>query len=331
MATIIVTGVGGGVGQSIVKSLRGTGHRVIGLDGEPLATGLYAVDRGYTIPYAAHLEYIEVLLDISRREHGAILFPGLDAELLPLARAARQFREAGTQVVVSAPEIVELCDDKLATAQFLSQNGFFAPATQPLSLGGDGRLSFPLILKPRKGGARSQGVYLVHDRQELESRLPGLTLDNYVAQEHIEGDEYTCGTVSFAGKCYGTILMRRILRDGDTYKAFVVKDDALADYVRTVAEALQPHGPCNFQLRVRDGRPYIFECNARCSGTTYCRALAGFNEPVMIADYLLHGKKPSYDIRELSILRYWKELVVTNERIDLLKKRGFVDSDRTVL
>lgn len=109
--------------------------------------------------------------------------------------------------------------------------------------------------------------------------------------------------------------MRRILRDGDTYKAFVVRDPMLEAFVMDVANRLQPFGPCNFQLRVRDGVPYIFEFNGRCSGTTYCRALAGFNEPKMIADLILKRTPPSFQVRPITVLRYWKELVVENETV----------------
>ena len=45
--SILVTGVGGGVGQSIIKSLQGTQHTVIGVDSEALGTGLYAVAKAY--------------------------------------------------------------------------------------------------------------------------------------------------------------------------------------------------------------------------------------------------------------------------------------------
>ena len=52
MFNIAVTGVGGGVGQSILKSLENSGYNVIALDGEVLAAGLYASSKSYLIPYA---------------------------------------------------------------------------------------------------------------------------------------------------------------------------------------------------------------------------------------------------------------------------------------
>ena len=77
---------------------------------------------------------------------------------------------------------------------------------------------------------------------------------------------------------------------------------------------------------MKDDTPYVFEINARCSGTTAARALAGFNEPKMIADYLVHGIEPNYLIRNISILRYWKEIVVENKTLEELEQKKHITS-----
>jgi carbamoyl-phosphate synthase large subunit len=323
--TILVTGVGGGVGQSVIKSLAGSGYRIVGADAEPLAAGLYAVDRGYRLPYASDPAYADCLLDIAKREAAALVFPGLDAELGPLARAASRFVAEGVTPIVSREDVVAIADDKLETARFLSRAGLAAPATFPLAADVLERLSLPIVLKPRVGGARSRGVMVVRDRQELQAALIRIAEHPYVAQEHLDGTELTCSAVTLEGTVHGPIILRRTLRDGDTYKAFVVFDDRITAVVRQAATALQPFGACNFQLRLHHGEPTIFEINARCSGTTHCRTLAGFNEPRMIADYLVHGIPPQHAIRPVSILRYWNELVVDNESIDRLNDLGVVD------
>lgn len=331
MHKVLVTGIGGGVGQSIIKSLQNTEYIVIGADGEALGTGLFAVNRAYKVPYASDPDYIPRILDICKTEECDLIFLGLDAELPILASEASRIRASGTIPVVSSPGIVDIADDKLATYTFLSENGFPAPLTVPLTERVVTEMDFPFVLKPRRGGARSRGVYVVKNGRELAHWLTELPVDNYVAQEYLEGDEYTCGTLNFEGHCYGTIVMRRILRDGDTYKAFIVNDESLHAHVRAVAEVLRPFGPCNFQLRLSGGVPQIFEINARCSGTTFCRTLAGFNEPLMASDFLLKGKTPVYQIREIAVLRYWKELVVDYSRIEHLSCNGWLTGDGTKL
>lgn len=331
MIKVLVTGVGGGVGQSILKSFQDSQYLVVGVDGERLGTGLYAVTKAYTIPYAVDPSFVDKILDICTSEACSLIFPGMDAELPVLSQHMNVFKQKDIIPVVSSEEVINISDDKLATYQFLTNHGFYAPLTVDLSQRQINNLKFPLVLKPRRGGARSRGVHVVHNSKEFDIVLTTLNLDNYVAQEHIEGEEYTCGSVNFNGHCYGPIIMRRILRDGDTYKAFVVSNPPLENYIRTVAEELQPFGACNFQLRLKKDKPFVFEINARCSGTTYARTLAGFNEPVMVADYLLHGKIPTYEIRYISILRYWKELVVENPRIERLKQLGKIEGDGSEL
>jgi carbamoyl-phosphate synthase large subunit len=325
--TILVTGVGGGVGQSVCKSLQGSGYRVIGVDAGREAAGLYTVDVAHLVPPTSSPDYLDRILDVCRAEGASLAFPGLEPDLFAFSAGADRLRAAGVVPVVSEPSIIRLCDDKLLTARFLAEHGFFAPRTLALEGTAMPDLAPPFVLKPRTGGARSIGVFVVRSRDDFECRVRQLDPSNYVAQEYLEGDEYTCGSVNFDGRCFGTIVMRRQLRDGDTYKAFVEEDPALQAYLARVAEALRPFGACNFQLRKRGGDPYIFEINARCSGTTGARSLAGFNEPKMIADYLLEQKVPAFDIRKIAILRYWKELVVEPTRMDELAREGHLEGD----
>ncbi|HKR82355.1 MAG TPA: ATP-grasp domain-containing protein [Candidatus Saccharimonadales bacterium] len=322
---IAVSGTGGGAGQSVLKALAETDYDVVALDGEPLGAGLYTTNTSYLIPYANSPELVDRILEICQQENVKLYFPGLDAELPILTQHRDRFKAAGVTLVVSSPDVVELSDNKQLTYDILVQHGFNVPKTYNMAETDPHNipLAYPFVLKEREGGARSQNLYVVKSEEQLEGLLTrGLDLSNYVAQEYIEGDEYTCGSVNFDGTCYGVIVMRRILRDGDTYKCFSVRDELIENEVKKIAEAIKPFGPCNVQLRVKDGKVYVFEINARCSGTTGARALCGFNEPKMIADFILQGKTPEFTIKEQSILRYWKELVVENDLIETMKANG---------
>jgi carbamoyl-phosphate synthase large subunit len=324
-ARVLVTGVGGGIGQSIIKSLGDSDYDVVGVDADPLAAGLHAVTVGRLVPGAGDPSYAEQLLAVCREESCALVFPGLDGELPVLSRQRSAFLAEGVDVVVSRPEVVRICDDKLETSTFLSDNGFATPATVRFTDDVDSTW-FPFVLKPRRGGSRSQGVHVVESQADLDRLGPAIDPSNYVIQERILGDEFTCGTVNLDGSCRGVIVMWRTLRAGDTYKAFVVRNDVIEDSIAQVADALRPYGACNFQCRLKNGEPVIFEINARCSGTTAARALAGFNEPRMIADYLLRGIAPTHEIRPIGVLRYWNELVVDNEQLSSLASGGRVSS-----
>lgn len=328
---VAVTGVGGGVGQSIVKSLQNTEYKLIAIDGDPLGAGLYATEKSYLGLYANNPKFINKIIDICRKEDCHVVFPGLDIELIPFAENIDIFKSNEITPIVSSLNVIKIADDKLETSKFLEANGFPYIETYTLEEY-NYELGFPIILKPKRGGARSIGTFLIKNQKEFDNQVTSLNIRNYIVQKYIYGDEYTCGTVTLSDKCAGVILMKRQLRSGDTYKAFVIKNQNLSNFVEEVINELKPFGACNIQLRIKDQIPYIFEINARCSGTTASRSLAGFNEPKMICDYLLKGvKNPQYEIKEIAILRYWKELIVTYEQINKIKANGTINNENLIL
>ena len=328
---VAVTGVGGGVGQSIVKALQNTKYNVIGIDGEVLGTGLYAAKKSYLGFYANHPKFIDRIIEICKKEKCKTVFPGLDVELILLSNNIEKLKANDIIPIVSDSKVIKIADDKLKTTKFLRSNDFPYIKTYCLK-DYSFELDFPVVLKPQKGGAHSIGNFVAKNKKEFNKYILGIDINNYMVQEYIQGDEYTCGTVSFENGCIGSIIMRRQLRAGDTYKAFTVKDKELSNFVKNVINVLKPFGACNVQLRVRNNIPYIFEINARCSGTTASRSLAGFNEPKMICDYIFTGiDNPHFEIKEIVILRYWKELVIEYDMIKKMKSNGFIHNKRMEL
>jgi carbamoyl-phosphate synthase large subunit len=323
MDRVGITGVGGGVGQSIIKSLQDSSYYLIGLDGEILATGLYAVNKGFLIPYASENNYIETLLEICNKNKIRILFPGLDAELWKLSQNKLLFENIGTTVIISNEDVIRLSEDKLYTYQRLSSLGFNVPLTIiPAEYSGENvGIQFPFIVKPRFGGTGSKNVFLIKNQEEYKELFskPANREIEFVIQEYIEGEEYTCGTVTLGGTCYGAIIMKRELRCGDTYKCHSITNQEISEYLIRLMNTIKPVGACNVQFRLKDGTPYIFEINARCSGTTAARTLCGFNEPLSITQYYIDNKLPKFTIKELTILRYWKELVCENNLVEEIR------------
>lgn len=332
MNNIAITGVGGGVGQSILKSLSNTNYNLIALDGEVLGAGLYSTETAYLIPYANDTNFIDRLLAICKKEKIALLFPGLDAELMPLSLNVDAFKAIGTTVVVSRPEVISLSDNKQQTYDELIKAGINVPYTTSAKGFTPNEDDFPLILKQRIGGARSKNVYVIKNNSEWIQTLEKIeaNLSDFIVMEYIEGDEYTCGTLNLDNTCKGVIVMRRILRDGDTHKCFTEKNPIIEKEVRKVVESIKPFGACNVQLRMKDNKPYVFEINARCSGTTAARTLSGFNEPKMIADYLLKNITPNFNIKEQTILRYWKEIIVENENVSEIESKGLLKKENPI-
>ncbi len=310
MTKIIVTGAGSLLGQGIIRCLkveRDEWCDIVALDPSPeTAVGCHWADCAHRIPMASDESYLDAISETINHERPDIVMVGTDAELPILAaNRERMEREFSTRILVSNPTVINTADDKYRTYMFMMDGCFHPPHTVPayefLPF------SFPAILKPRVGG-RSDGVKVLRSIRDANSNPRSV---DWIYQEYIDGPEYTAGAVHFGGEV-ATIVMRRELRDGNTYRAYVEEFPDLNAKVREWTLALKPWGPCNFQFRVdNNGEPRCFEINARFSGTTPFRMLAGFNEVEMCIDFLMHGRpvrKPV--IKPMTILRYWHEMAV---------------------
>jgi carbamoyl-phosphate synthase large subunit len=328
MIKALVTGGGAVLGQGIINSLRRSSLDVgiVVTDPNPLSAGLYWGDIAYRVPLADDPLYIEAMTRLLENERPDVVLVGTDVELAAFARN-RQALEArfGTQIIVSAPEVIDIADDKYRTFEFLRSHGFNPPASARAEDEGAladlvDNVGFPLVVKPRVG-ARSIGVSVVHDRRGLDQALEGRT--GLVVQECISDaeHEYTASVLVFDGIPAASIVMRRDLRDGNTFRAYSGRYAALNEEVRRLGAALNPYGPANFQFRTdAAGNARVFEINARFSGATPLRALVGFNEVEMCIRRVLRGEPViGPDVPEAIILRHLSETLITPEALEQVR------------
>ncbi|MDJ0795925.1 MAG: ATP-grasp domain-containing protein [Calothrix sp. MO_167.B12] len=320
---VLVTGAGALLGQGIIKSLRmaDTAYHIIAVDPDPRSVGLYWADQAYLVPLAADPSYLDVVCGILDQERPDVVLIGTDVELLLYAQHKSELESKyHTRVIVSPPDVIQIADDKWLTYEFLLAHGFPYPKSALPS--GISKLlqecDFPLVVKPRTG-ARSIGVHMVKNLEELEQALS--QVENPVIQECVASadQEYTSGVVVDMGVAKAVVTMRRDLRDGNTYRAYVQPDAPFNSLLGKVAEQLGGVGPLNFQFRVDQGVPKIFEINARFSGTTPLRAHAGFNEvDYLVRHYVLGDPIPVPQVRAIAIFKYWDEIVVEPEQLERL-------------
>src|SRR5690554_3267439 len=124
---ILVTSVSRKV--PLLKAVRDAGRKlggevaVTGADLEPDCTGRYFVNCFWTMPPLSQLG-TEEFVNICRKRGITHVIPTRDGELLFFARNRDKFIRHGIKVMVSAPETVEVCLDKLAFYRRLSRAGF---------------------------------------------------------------------------------------------------------------------------------------------------------------------------------------------------------------
>lgn len=334
MKKILVTGAGALLGQGILRSIdfSSNSYYIVSADPDVRSTGHALANKCYTIPFATAPEYLERIEDIIKKEKIDIIFIGTDVEL-PIFSENREYLEKNysLKVVVSDTQAIEIANDKWLTSEFLRKNGFPYPISalttdkeQIKSL--TTKANFPFIAKP-VDGARSKGIKIITNYKELEEvcSYP----NNLVVQEKLREDEgeFTTGCIVTNGKCVAVVSLTRDLRDGNTWRAYRNGNSPYDETIAVIAESLGVEGPANFQYRIKDGKPVVFEVNCRFSGTTPLRLMFGFNEVEAIIDYYLEDKPITQPtLKDGTILRTFSDVFVSNENLKKFQEEGVTNS-----
>jgi carbamoyl-phosphate synthase large subunit len=366
-ATVLVTATGGIVGQGIMKSLRlatssslsPSSYRILAVDASPLAAGLYRSDIGLLVPKASDPEYIDSIIIHLKNYNVDALFVGSDEELMAIAAAKKRIeRETSAKVLVTELDVVKIARDKWETYKFLKANNLScAESCLPEQMDDFvEEFGFPLVVKPREGFG-SVNFFVTKSAEEMKYAVA--QIQNYgwrpMLQEYLPGlgDEFTSGvTIDKNGKnTMSSVAIRKYLKGGQTYKAFIDDYPMVRLPAESVAEKLgitgaaniqskfvpnndmrsSPHTAADFELRslnesFQDGRIKVFEINPRFSATCPLRSYAGINEPDIVFRNTVFDEKIEKvsTCRRLVCMRYWNEVYVDLAAYEKLKTIGSV-------
>jgi len=319
MITVLITGGGGQVAQSVIKCLRlAKGYRIIVTDIDPLLAGVYRGDVGYLISKGWG-SYIKEINDICRKESVDIIIPCSDVELDFLADNSIEFN---TPILMADPKTVKLCRDKWLTAKTLREKGFNTPLTYSFEeYEGLEKPEGDFILKPRFGfGTRH--FYHPHNSEELCALATYMEREGYesIVQEYLEGPEYS-GMVFIAtdGEILSVTLAKSEKRFGMSYKTIhltELEERPIHELMYQIAKKLEAIGPLSIQMRMHNGKPYIHEMNARFTGAQIIRAILGVNGPDILVKNWLTGEKEYPQIKHTAVALWYADyMYVTTEDV----------------
>lgn len=318
---VLVTGVGGGVGQAILQCLNPLRHNIFVADCNPCSAGLniYRSSKKIILPKAINeKEYIESIYKNIKKYNLDCILVGGDLELEVLAKYKDKiYSDTYCDVIVSDSEIIEIANDKLKTAKFCLENKI----NHPITVNSYEFYKFPIrklpvIVKPTKGYS-SNNVFTCNSSFELykiKEYLDSKKIE-FIIQQKINGREITCEVVKdIDNNIKGIICLERDIYKGVSYRTKVVKDKDVIDFVRNLAEKYKFDYVCNFQLiqDVATKKIYLMEINCRFSGTTHIRNKCGFdnvNQIIMnnCCDQEVDTKSLN-KIESKIFYRYWTEV-----------------------
>ena len=265
-------------------------------------------DKAVKTPLIYDDSYIDFLKEYCIKNKIKAIISLFDVDLLVLAKHKHEFEQIGTTVIVSDADVVEICNDKWKTYQFLKDNGFNTVNTY-ISLQDvmrdlkSGKINYPLMIKPR-WGMGSLSVMQADDEEELQiyyKRAIKKIKQTYLKyesnqdieqavliQEKMIGKEHGLDVINDLNGNYRTTIVKEkyAMRAGETDCAKVIDSGVLSELGEKIATKLSHVGNMDVDVFMVDNKPYILEMNARFGGGYPFSHMAGVNLPKALVAWL---------------------------------------------
>ena len=309
---------------------------IVAIDNQSTAPALYFADRRYVVPKIDDPCYVDVLLDICKKENVKAITTLIDPEIELLAKNRQRFLDNGVLPLCPSIETARLCFDKYELFVYLSKHGIPTVLTYDtfehfLEGYEKGEIQFPVFIKPRTGSG-SVGIHKIHDLRELKKYLDEGE-HQYIIQEFMDcrdcdADVYI-DTISH--KAVSMFTKNKIeTRIGGASKTISFKDERLFNFIKKICTVLEFSGPVDMDFWFRDGQYYLGEVNPRFGGAYLHAHGAGVNFIKLIVNNIMgieNEEEPASYKDDVLMMMYDdvvildKKDLVNNEPASIDKKR----------
>lgn len=265
---ILSAGTRNKIVQYFKKSIDG---KVIATDMQKTAPAIYEADNYYIVPRITAPNYIDIILNICKKECVDAVLSLIDPELSLLAKNEEKFNASGVKIIGSSYELCERALDKMqmfywlvehnynCAKSYVNKNDFFKDLDS-------GKISFPVFVKPVRGSA-SIAISRVEDKETLEILFKHS--DNLMIQEFLQGQEIGADVYidMISGEVVSIFTKKKLLmRAGETDKAVSFKDKKLFELIEKFCQESGWRGQIDIDIFDIDGKYYISEVNPRFGG-----------------------------------------------------------------
>lgn len=320
LTNILLTSVGRrGYLVKYFKDVLGDNGKVYVSNSSDISPAFNYADESVVTPLIYDKGYIDFLLAYCKEKNIKAIISLFDIDLPILSKNKKRFNEQGIELIVSEPEIIEICNDKWKTYQFLKENNLntvhtyikLEDAIQDLI---NNEIKYPVIIKPR-WGMGSISVMEAENEEELKilykiainkiknSYLKYESINNIdeavLIQEKINGREHGLDIINDLEGNYQTTIVKEkyAMRAGETDCAKVIDNSILKKLGEKIGKKLRHIANMDMDVFLVDNKPYILEMNARFGGGYPFSHMSGVNLPKAII-FWLKNEKIQKDILE---------------------------------
>ena len=245
--------------------------RVIATDCSDIAPAIYDADKYYIVPRMSDPGYLDVILDICKKEKVNGVLSLIDPELSLLAERSADFEAVGATVIGSSYDLCEMALDKFQMYGWLVEHGFQCAKSYMYKEDfyvdmEAGKITFPVFVKPARGSA-SIAISKVYDKETLELLLAhdeGLMIQEFLDEQEIGADVYID---MISGEVVSIFTKKKLkMRAGETDKAVSFKDEKLFQLIEKFVKEAGYRGQIDIDIFEINGEYYISEVNPRFGG-----------------------------------------------------------------
>lgn len=283
---ILSVGTRNKIVQYFAKELKGKG-KVIATDNSELAPAIYDANKYYIVPKITSPNYIDVILDICRKEDINGVLSLIDPELELLAKNKQLFMDNGVIPIISDLDLVKKSFSKYDMYLELKKHNIPTIKTYKeldtfYNDFNKGLIKFPVFVKPNMGSA-SKGIGLIETKKELELRFKGS--EDLIIQEYMTGYEYGADVyIDLIDNKPKTLFLKKklLMRAGETDKSVSLKNKQIEDIVYKMLNYIPFKGVIDIDIFEHNNKFYISEVNPRFGGGYPHGYEMGINIPKMI-------------------------------------------------
>lgn len=292
------------------------GSKLVATDNSKYAPALYMADVQYIVPKITEPGYIDILLDICKKENIRAITTFIDPEIELLAKNRERFAGLGVEVLAPYEHTAELCFDKYKMFKHLKENGIATTMTWGTIEEFDnamnaGEVKLPVFVKPRTGSG-SVGARRINTYEELKVAMeldPSLIIQELMDCLDLDADVYI-DTISH--KAVKAFSKKKIeTRIGGASKTISFKDQKLFDFIQKAVSVLEFNGPVDMDFFYRNGEYYLSEVNPRFGGA-YLHAYGAGIDFIKLIENNLNGieNKPCFGDYEDGVVMMMYDSVV---------------------
>lgn len=331
--TVMVSACGYQFMPALADCIKDNGERnirIVGTDMNDDPTIRQMVDVYYKVPAAKDPNYIDIVLDICKKEKVDIYLPTMSYELVKLIENLDRFEEASVKVSVSNRFSIETTCNKLKFYEFMRDNNLPMVDFYPAHNIEEVKEAFDKLGYPNKAvcmkaleSSGSRGIRIVDPKKKrfdiLFGEKPNSFFISYeelmeilsekeempevVVMEAIPGAEFSVDLVADHGK-----VLYICARKSDTIiasipqSATLFKDEKAYKICEDVVRLLELDGQADFDFKYdTNGNPVLMEVNPRIAATMKIFKEGGMNLVYLRIKQLLGENlpviEPKYGVR----------------------------------